>query len=1190
MYRIKSIRRGFAALVLFLLCNSSFSQTQVVHDIPWHSDTVGMWGPSSSAWSINEIDTLVDLTIGPYGATYSYVYTLPWPIDDSVGVIFDYGMYLDMQMVFEMTGWDGGSVYVNYPTKITMDFPADGSFSNGDWVTIPSEYREQDTTVRPQDWTKWEIAADWPSAGKIELYVNMDAQANVDLIYSDPTDPFNISWDTLHIINPVNVNLDTFDIFLIDVPNAEYVIPWVAYHTDPFTGNTVIDSVYFLHDSLGWPIQFPAIFYQLIGITGSISIPTITNYTKWISNEQRLYTHGSDQYLYIDLDLVKFIEVMCHYLSYIPSLAYLEQVSQAMQYEEGDTSIYIFTDPISGEDFTADFAWDLIDANLLFTNTMNQTLSFEDVKEYSIFGIPIPPMHYPNVWNVFDFPVPVDYNVLDTTGAVLETGTSNSVTFGADYDLMVRYPCYNYDSLPVTITHTIDPWLTNLVQDSIDVDFYLKILEISYSIGTPSDPVLSGYFLLYEDTLSLGTFAGPPLFGPPIWMPWLMDGFFIDTTFVPDEYLVPDNNPLDDSITMTQVLCYGTSTGSATVIAYGGVPPYQYIWSTGATTATITNLAVGTYTVTVTDANGCMVADSVSLTNLNPPIVTSHTSTDVLCYGDNTGTASLTVTGGTSPYQYNWSPNAGNGPSLTNLYAGTYYVTVTDNVGCLAYDTILIDEPDSALEITVVSITNIVCNGQGGGQAVISVAGGTSPYSYQWSNGTTSQNLTNVMAGTYILTVTDKNGCKDYDTIVITQPDPLIVYTHDYRMCYGQTIAIAVDSATGGTPPYTYSWNTGGTGSSIIISPVANTTYNVYAVDANGCPGVPSSVTVLVTSPLNMTLTTNDDSICLGQSAVINANISGGGGPPYVIFLNNGISGTPPLTVNPTQTATYVATVWDTCNYSSFQDSITITVMPLPDVNFSADPQEGCQPLTVNFSDMSGEPNATYYWDFGDGNYMNIQNPSHTYYNDGQYTVTLDVTSQYGCANSMTASNYVDVWPKPYASFYESPSSTTILDPVIYFNNTSSTTYNSYWDFGDGSTSGITDPWHKYTMIDTFTVTLIITSNHGCLDTAYDEITVKDILTLYVPNAFTPDDNGLNEVFMPYGNEIDPEHYQMMVFDRWGEMVFKTTNLQVGWDGRVNGTIPLDDAVFSYVIVYTDRNGLSKKKIGSVTLLHNAAY
>jgi gliding motility-associated-like protein len=1192
---MRKFLRIIIIFILFFRCIAGYSQHTVIHDVPWSSDTVGMWGSGSTAWSINQIDTLVDFTIGPFGNTYSYVTNLPWPIDDSVGVIFDYGAYVDMQMVFEMVGWSGGAVKVNYPTKIKMDFPPNGSFSNGSWVTIPSEYREQDTVVHPTDNDNWDIYANWPDAGKIELFVNLDVQANLDLIYSNPADPFNITWDTLHIIQPINIDLDTFDIFLVDLVHNEYVIPWVAYHTDPFTGSTVIDSVYFLHDSLGWPLVFPQIFYNLIGITGNISIPNITNYTKWISNEQRLYTWGKDPYLFINLDLVKFIQVMCHYLSYIPSLQGLESVSQAISYEEGDTSIYLFTDPISGEDFSVNLEWDLLDANLLFTNTMNQTLSFEDNKEYSIFGIPIPPKHYPNVWNIFQFPVSVDYEVLDTMGTVIESGNSDSVKFGSDYDLRLRLPCYDYDSLPVTITHTIDPWLTNMVRDSIDVDFYIKVLDIAFSVGTPSNPIYSFAYILYQDTLNLGTFAGPPLYGPPIFMPWLITGKFNDTTFIPNEYLVPSNHPLDDSITFTNIQCFGTNTGSATVIALGGAPPYTYQWSDGttiiSTNATITNLAAGSYFVTVTDANGCEVNDSVTLVNINPPIHTSHTSVNVLCHGDNTGSAVLTVTGGTPAYQYAWSPNVGTGPTIINLYAGTYYVTVLDDAGCTALDTVSITEPDSALIISVVNVTNVTCYNGSNGTIDISVEGGTPPYLYHWSNGFTTQDQNNLAAGNYIITVSDAHNCNAYDTVSITQPDQIFAHVHNYKLCLGQTIAIGVDSTTGGTPPYTYVWNTGATASSILISPVLTSNYTVYAVDANGCPGIVSTILVEVTKAMTMQLTAADDSICIGDSAQIFANINGGGGPPYIITLNTGQSGTAPLTVVPTMTTTYVATVWDTCHYASIQDTITIYVLPRPVVSFTADPTDGCQPLSVQFSDNSMEPNCTYSWDFGDGTSgITMQNPPHTYYQNGTYTVTLDITSQYGCPNSMTVNNMIHVWPKPSAAFVTSPSITSMLDPLVFFNNVSSTTYSSYWNFGDGSTSLATDPSHHFPAADTFNIMLVITSDHGCLDTAYDQVLVKEIYTLYIPNAFTPDDNGVNDVFLPVGNLIDPDHYEMMIFDRWGEMIFETRDVHKGWDGSVNGDPIKDDAVFEYVIIYKDRDGLNQKKIGSVTLLHNAAY
>ncbi len=1168
-----------------------FAQNSVIHDIPWHSDTVGIWGSGSSAWSINRIDTLVDFTIGPYGNTYSYVYNLPWPLDDSVGVILDYGAFVDMQMIFEMSGWDGGAAYVNYPTKIKMDFPPAASFSNGDWVTIPSEYREHDNTVHPADPDKWELYTDFPDAGKIWLYVNMDVQANIDLIYSNPIDPLNITWDTMHVIPPININLDTFDIFLIDVPHAEYVIPWVAYHTDPFTGNTVIDSVYFLHDSLGWPLQFPAIFYQLIGITGSISIPSITNYTKWIENEQRLYAHGSDHYLNINLDLVKFVQVMCHYLSNIPSLNGLEAVSQAMEWEEGDTSIYIFTDPFSGEDFTADLSWDLIDAELWFDITMHQTVSFCDNKEYSFFGIPIPPDHYPNVWNVFEFPVSLDYEVLDTMGIVIESGTADSIKFGSDYDVRLHYPCTDYDSIPVTITHTIDPWLTNNVKDIIDSQFYIKIFEFAYSVGTPSNPIISGNFLLYVDTIYLGQFGGLQWFGPPLWMPWQIDGYFPDTTFIPDTYLVPVNHPLEDTLLVTNIVCIGSTTGSIQAVVTGGVTPYLYQWSNGATTSTISNLSAGMYIVTITDGNGCMLIDSAKIFSTNPAIVLNHTSIDVLCNGANTGQAAIFASGGTPGFTYTWSPNVGTTSIVNNLYAGTYLVTVTDQVGCVALDTIIIHEPATGVSIQVISVINALCFGSSNGSIDISVSGGTPGYTYVWSNGATSQDISSLTSGIYIVTVSDVNKCKAYDTIAVAQPDQLIVYVHNYQICYGQSIGIAVDSTSGGTPPYTYLWNTGVVGSAINVSPTSGTNYQVHAIDANGCVGPDATINVDVTNPITMTLFTNNDTICIGDSTKIFANITGGGPPPLIIYLDNGQYGIAPLTVQPNQTTTYTATVWDTCHFLSYSQTITITVMPLPTVNFGASPTEGCVPLTVHFTNLSPGNNIAYTWDFGNGSScISNPNPITTYGTNGSYDVSLTVTSEYGCKNTLAIPDFIVAYPKPVAMFTESPSHVSIMDPVIFFDNLSMNAYSSNWHFGDGTTSDLFEPVHQFFNVDTFTVMLVVQSNHGCLDTAYDDVYVKEIFTLYVPNAFTPDDNGLNEYFMPVGNDIDPKQYKFMVFDRWGEMVFETTNVTEGWDGKVKGKDITSDAVFSWVIIYHDKAGLAQKRIGSVTLLHNSEY
>ena len=886
------MKKIFLISILFLFAYQiALSQNTVIHDIFWHSDTVGVWGSGSSAWSINQVDTLADVTVGPYSDQFSMIYNIPFPISDSVGVIFDYGAYTDLQLIFAMTGWDNGAAKVNYPTKITMELPADGVLSNGAWETIPSDYRVHDSLLHPSDANNWSFYADWPDAGIIHLFLNMDVEAHADLIYSDPTDPLNITWDTLHVFDPIDIHLDTFDIFLIDMINNEYAIPWVDYHTDPITGSTVIDSVYILQDSLGWPLVFPPIFYDLIGISGDISIPNIQNYTEWTEDEQRLYAWGNDEYMHINLDIVQFLQVTTDYLSNIPSMEGLAAVSQALQYEEGDTSIYIFTDPVSGEDFTADLTWDLIDAELMFTNTMNQTLSFVDNQEYSFFGIPIGPDHYPNVWNVLEFPLDIEYNIYDTTGSIVESGESDSVKYCADYDLELRLPCNDLDSLPLTISHSIDPWFTNMVRDSIDVEFYLKVLDLTYSIGTTSNPVLDGNFLLYENTFDLGTLAGPPLFGPPIFMPWMINGYFVDTTFIPDEYIIPQNDPLRDSINFTNVLCYGTASGSIWATGIGGTLPYSYLWEDEmgnliSSNNSLTNLETGTYFLTITDGNDCEFVDSVSIVNTNSQILLTETINNVLCFGDSTGSVTINVTGGTPPYQYIWQPNNETSQSITNLPSGTYYLTVTDNIGCETYDSIAIVDINPAVGITTQQTNNVSCFGGNDGLIDIEVYGGLPPFSYIWTNNTASQDNINITAGNYSVTVSDNNGCTEEESWAITQPEDIFITTNLIQniSCNGNSDGEIEISVSGGTVPYTYYWETvNGSGLMIHQEDQNNLTpgsYYLTITDENGCDKS-ANWTLTEPEPLIIITDSTKNINCFGGNDGIVHVTAQGGTSPY---------------------------------------------------------------------------------------------------------------------------------------------------------------------------------------------------------------------------------------------------------------------------------------------------------------------
>jgi len=214
---------------------------------------------------------------------------------------------------------------------------------------------------------------------------------------------------------------------------------------------------------------------------------------------------------------------------------------------------------------------------------------------------------------------------------------------------------------------------------------------------------------------------------------------------------------LDASATATDVKCFGESTGAVDLTVTGGTAPYTYLWSNGATTEDLVNIVAGTYTVTVTDANLCTVTASATVSQPSAALDVSATVTDVKCFGESTGEVDLTVTGGTAPYTYSWS-NGATTEDLVNIVAGVYTVTVTDANLCTAITTVAVSQPESALSGTT-SVTDVGCFGESTGEVDLTVTGGTAPYTYLWSNGAMTQDLVNVPAGSYTVTITDGNLC-----------------------------------------------------------------------------------------------------------------------------------------------------------------------------------------------------------------------------------------------------------------------------------------------------------------------------------------------------------------------------------------------------------------------------------------------
>ncbi|MEQ1745603.1 MAG: T9SS type A sorting domain-containing protein [Saprospiraceae bacterium] len=326
-----------------------------------------------------------------------------------------------------------------------------------------------------------------------------------------------------------------------------------------------------------------------------------------------------------------------------------------------------------------------------------------------------------------------------------------------------------------------------------------------------------------------------------------------------------------------------TNDGTATAVPTGGTGDYTYAWDNGETMQTITGLAPGSYTVIVTDENGCTSSQTVIVNAFNCTIEASASNTNITCFGANNGTAIVNLTGANDPVTITWSTGA-NTPDVTNLAPGTYTVQVIDNTNCADVQQVVVTEP-TALE-TNASATGETFAGANDGTATAAPTGGTGNYTYSWSNGETSQSITNLPPATYTVIVTDENGCTNEQIVVVNafscvvtgQPAATPV------VCFGQNNGGMSVSLTGATEPYTFLWSTGETTSS--IQNLAPGTYTASVTDANGC-GVVVEGTVTEPTALEI-VSASTNPACAGEaSGSIETNGLGGTGT-YSYVWNTG--------------------------------------------------------------------------------------------------------------------------------------------------------------------------------------------------------------------------------------------------------------------------------------------------------------
>jgi len=634
---------------------------------------------------------------------------------------------------------------------------------------------------------------------------------------------------------------------------------------------------------------------------------------------------------------------------------------------------------------------------------------------------------------------------------------------------------------------------------------------------------------------------------------------------------------------LNNVSCYGGNNGTATAIAYGGMSPYSYMWNTlpTQTTQIATGLSAGNFIVTVLDSSGCSTMAPVNITE-PPAIASTINSANAKCYGSSNGSATASVTGGSSPYFYLWL-NGQTTFSAINLSAGNYSVLITDHNGCSQTNTAIISQP-TLLSAAATNIQNVSCNKGNNGSASVNANGGTLPYTYLWNNGGTQSQISNLTAQMYSVTITDANGCSAVATVAITQPSAVAVAVSvDDTICPGQNTTISAN-ASGGINPYTYFWQPNvGFGNAQTVNPSSTTTYTAIVTDANGCTTT-ADVKISVYT-MNIALTVNaTPGICIGQSATLAATVTGNNISDYY-WSNNLVNSTGPFTVSPTTTTTYSVTVVNVCGATTGSFA-TIIVHPMPQITIPPQTAVSCDKATLQFSDAnSANSGSTYVWNFGDG-YSSVQaNSSHTYTQTGTYIVMVTVTSPYGCSSSAQTNCVVEVLPSPDADFTSDPPlETTIINPSFRFFDQSTNANHWHWDFGDDHYSSEQNPMHTYAEKGIYTVKLVTLNAIGCIDSIIKTVEVQPQFTFYIPNTFTPNGDNANETFSGKGEEIT--EYEMLIFDRWGNKIFQTNDLNFGWDGRANGGTEIaQEDVYVYEVRLKDFTGKSHFYAGNVNLI-----
>lgn len=513
-----------------------------------------------------------------------------------------------------------------------------------------------------------------------------------------------------------------------------------------------------------------------------------------------------------------------------------------------------------------------------------------------------------------------------------------------------------------------------------------------------------------------------------------------------------------------------------------------------------------------------------------------------------------------------YAPNSANiDPTVTVNQAGLYTFILTENDGLCPPQT-------DQMEV-IVSITNHTtswvgpsCAGMSDGTITITNADAVE---YSYDNGTTW--VTNSTQGGFPVgayTVISKNqyGCEYTSNVNILEPSQLYVFAgNDTLVCQNGTANLWANTSAPGLP-VTYHWShtPSGTTNMETFSPMVNTTIEVYAEGPNGCLSDTVTVLVSVRPPLAGFISAYD-TICPGYPTTIGVfGLNGGIGAPYDIAWSNGDVGSGDfmdIGVNPPVTTSYVATITDACESTPLILTTQVYVAPVPQPSMSVIDDHICEPAIFELNNETDPAMVdSYVWVLSDGQSAANESPYTTEeFSHGSYNVQLIVTSPLGCIDSVTNYNFITSDQLPVANFNWSPNPVQMFNTNVDFQNLTFLGNDYYWTFEDGipSYSNLVKPHVQFPngVVGQYDVTLYVVSEQGCMDTITKTLVVYPEVLIYAPNTFTPDGDEFNQNWRVYLEGVDIYSFDLQIFNRWGEMIWESHDIDVGWDGTYNGKI-----------------------------------